>query len=211
MDRIQAKSGFLPGLTSLFPRKKASPSNPSTHPNQSQSASQEKSKASADQSLTDNMQGPKASPIFRRIPNKIRNHFIASAAEFVGTFLFLFLAFAATQVANSAASTSGSQSTNLPQGPQPQILMYISLAFGLSLLVNAWVFFRISGGLFNPAVSYTPILAGARVRVLTVIRSFSVYVASVPSLSHAAVSSFSPKCWVPWRLPGSSKGYFLGR
>jgi glycerol uptake facilitator-like aquaporin len=27
------------------------------------------------------------------------------------------------------------------------------LAFGFSLAVTVWVFFRISGGLFNPAVS----------------------------------------------------------
>jgi aquaporin related protein len=32
-------------------------------------------------------------------------------------------------------------------------LLYISLAFGFSLAVTVWVFFRISGGLFNPAVS----------------------------------------------------------
>src|ERR1700685_837409 len=31
--------------------------------------------------------------------------------------------------------------------------LYIALAFGFSLLVNAWIFFRISGSLFNPAVS----------------------------------------------------------
>jgi aquaporin related protein len=31
--------------------------------------------------------------------------------------------------------------------------MYIALVFGFSLAVNAWVFFRVSGGLFNPAVS----------------------------------------------------------
>jgi aquaporin related protein len=30
--------------------------------------------------------------------------------------------------------------------------LYISLSFGFSLMVNAWIFFRISGGLFNPAV-----------------------------------------------------------
>lgn len=31
-------------------------------------------------------------------------------------------------------------------------LMYIALSFGFSLAVSSWVFFRISGGLFNPAV-----------------------------------------------------------
>jgi hypothetical protein len=33
-----------------------------------------------------------------------------------------------------------------------QQLLYISLAFGLSLAVNAWVYFRISGGLFSKFV-----------------------------------------------------------
>lgn len=32
------------------------------------------------------------------------------------------------------------------------ILLYSALCFGFSLAVNAWVFFRVSGGLFNPAV-----------------------------------------------------------
>lgn len=33
-------------------------------------------------------------------------------------------------------------------------VLIISLAYGFSLLVNVWAFFRISGGLFNPAVSH---------------------------------------------------------
>jgi hypothetical protein len=37
----------------------------------------------------------------------------------------------------------------------PAQLLFIALSFGFSLAVNAWVFFRISGGLFNPAVSTT--------------------------------------------------------
>lgn len=64
----------------------------------------------------------------------------------MGTFLFLFFAFAGTQIANLSSSTSTT-------GPDLQQLMYISLIFGFSLAVNVWVFFRISGGLFNPAVS----------------------------------------------------------
>jgi glycerol uptake facilitator-like aquaporin len=64
-----------------------------------------------------------------------------------------FFAFAGTQVSNTPATTSGSQSTDLPKGPNPPQLLYISLSFGFSLAVNAWVFYRISGGLFNPAVS----------------------------------------------------------
>lgn len=38
--------------------------------------------------------------------------------------------------------------------------LYISLAFGFSLTVSAWIFFRVSGGLFNPAVSLGMALVG---------------------------------------------------
>jgi len=40
-------------------------------------------------------------------------------------------------------------------------LLYISLCFSFSLAVNAWVFFRVSGGLFNPAVTLALCLSGA--------------------------------------------------
>ena len=88
-------------------------------------------------------------PGFGWLPNRARHLLIACIGEFVGTFLFLFFAFAATQVANNL----------LGENPMDlQTLMYISLAFGFSLAVNVWIFFRISGGLFNPAVSL-PMLA----------------------------------------------------
>lgn len=78
------------------------------------------------------------------LPTSARVLFVAALGEFVGTFLFLFFAFTATQVANNL----------LGDNPMDiESLMYISLAFGFSLAVNVWIFFRISGGLFNPAVS----------------------------------------------------------
>jgi aquaporin rerated protein, other eukaryote len=80
------------------------------------------------------------------LPDVMRNHLIAMIGELTGTFLFLFFAFAATQVANM--STEGTT------GISTSAALYISLAFGFSLAVNVWVFFRISGGLFNPAVSF---------------------------------------------------------
>ncbi|XTI89308.1 aquaporin-like protein [Cenococcum geophilum] len=92
------------------------------------------------------------------LPNRVRNLFIAMMGEFVGTFLFLFFAFSATQVANAAAAGRG---TTVPKAPNTSVLLYISLAFGFSLAVNAWVFFRISGGLFNPAVTLGMCLVGA--------------------------------------------------
>jgi aquaporin related protein len=83
-------------------------------------------------------------------PNWVRIEFIAFIAEFAGTFMFLFMAFAATQVANAAAPATANNA--LSQFPNSANLLYISLAFGFSLATNAWAFFRISGGLFNPAV-----------------------------------------------------------
>ena len=72
--------------------------------------------------------------------------------EFVGTVLFLWFALSGAQVANSVPSSAGL--TVAQTGSNPQQLQYIALSFGFSLAVNAWVFFRISGGLFNPAVTF---------------------------------------------------------
>lgn len=138
MDRLTSAKGLLPGL---FGRRQTS--------RDARNGSDNKTTSSTH-----------SSP-FKMIPNKIRNHFVAMAGEFVGTFMFLFFAFAGTQVANTPATAAGSQSTDLPQGPNPSQLLYISLAFGFSLAVNAWVFFRVSGGLFNPAVTLGLCLIGA--------------------------------------------------
>lgn len=81
-------------------------------------------------------------PFADRLPDTARNHFVACCGEFIGTFSFLFLALSGTQVAN----TSPNEEHQLIR------LLYISLVFGFSLAVNAWVWFRVSGGLFNPAV-----------------------------------------------------------
>jgi aquaporin related protein len=82
---------------------------------------------------------------------------VAMIGEFVGTTLFLFFAFAGTHVANiGAGQTSDNSTTGAATGFNPVTLLYISLCFGFSLMVNAWIFFRISGGLFNPAVSTIP-------------------------------------------------------
>ena len=85
--------------------------------------------------------------------SNFKNHFVATVGEFVGTLMFLFFAFAATQVANIDTTTTGETTTNATPGFNPSKLLYISLSFGFSLMVNVWIFFRISGGLFNPAVS----------------------------------------------------------
>ncbi|KAF1942426.1 aquaporin-like protein [Clathrospora elynae] len=110
---------------------------------------------------------PPGHPVKRPwMPNRMRNELVAASAEFAGTFMFLFFAFGGTSVANTAAiysdaSTSGQQANGITQAPNTSVLLYISLIFGFSLMVNVWVFFRVSGGLFNPAVTLGLYLIGA--------------------------------------------------
>ena len=78
-----------------------------------------------------------------------RTHLIAMIGEFVGTTLFLWFGFSGAQVANTvtpAGTTDASQ------------IFYLALIFGFSLMVNVWIFYRISGGVFNPAVSVQPLV-----------------------------------------------------
>ncbi|KAF7194624.1 Aquaporin-1 [Pseudocercospora fuligena] len=84
-----------------------------------------------------------------------RNHFVACTGEFVGTYLFLLFAFLGHSTAVYQASATG------PDGLHTnETLMYIALSYGFSLLVNAWTMYRVSGGLFNPAVTLGLVLGG---------------------------------------------------
>ncbi|KAJ8111303.1 hypothetical protein OPT61_g6077 [Boeremia exigua] len=127
--------------------------------------------------------------------SKWRNELVAMTAEFCGTFLFLFFAFGGTQVANTAASysepaTAGQEENSITQVPNTSVLLYISLIFGFSLMVNVWVFFRVSGGLFNPAVTLGLYLIGA----LTTIRAILCFVAQMLAgiCAAAVVSAMFP-------------------
>ena len=81
------------------------------------------------------------------VPHTIENTIIAVVGEFVGTFMFLFFAFAGGQVSNTPKPPSGSL-------PNTSNLLYLSLSFGFSLLINVWTFYRVTGGLFNPVVFF---------------------------------------------------------
>ncbi|RYP52159.1 hypothetical protein DL768_002601 [Monosporascus sp. mg162] len=83
-------------------------------------------------------------------------------SEFAGTFMFLLFAFGGTNTVNSAPLDGRSE--NLAANPSK--LVFICLCFGMSLAVNAWTFFRISGGLFNPAVSIGMMVVGARILII---------------------------------------------
>ena len=78
----------------------------------------------------------------------VRNHLVAWLAEFAGTFLFLFFSFSIATVANTPPAAADSN-------PVPDVskLLYIALGFGCSVAINVWIFYRISGGQLNPAVS----------------------------------------------------------
>lgn len=54
------------------------------------------------------------------------------------------------------AGDTGPNGTN-----SAQTVIFISLGYGMSLLVTAWGLYRISGGLFNPAVTLGLCIAGA--------------------------------------------------
>lgn len=111
----------------------------------------------------------------------VKNHFVATIGEFVGTTMFLFFAFAGTQVANiqSSASSDSSSTSNTTSGGATgfniSVYLYISVIFGFSLMVNVWIFFRISGGLFNPAVTLGMVMVGA----VPVVRAMCLFGAQI--------------------------------
>jgi len=69
--------------------------------------------------------------------------------------MFLFMGFAAAHIANLPTATD-----QFAPAVSTSNLMFIAVAFGLSLVINAWIFFRVSGALFNPAVSLALTLTG---------------------------------------------------
>ncbi|TVY87098.1 Aquaporin, partial [Lachnellula willkommii] len=124
-----------------------------------------------------------ANKILAKAPTTTRGHIVAAIGEFAGTIFFLFFAFAGTQVANISSNTNtGTNITTTVAQKNPAQLLYISLSFGFSLAVNAWVFFRISGGLFNPAVTFGMWLIGsvtfARAILLGVVQCLGAIVAA---------------------------------
>jgi aquaporin related protein len=53
--------------------------------------------------------------------------------------------------------------------------LYIAIIFGASLAANVWCFFRISGGLFNPAVTLSFVVIGG----ITPIRGVLLFIAQI--------------------------------
>jgi aquaporin related protein len=115
-------------------------------------------------------------PLTEWMNSDVKNHFVASLGEFVGTLMFLFFAFAGTEVANiGSQSNSDNTTTGEATGFSVATLLYISLSFGFSLMVNVWIFFRISGGLFNPAVTLGMVLT----RAISIVRAICLLIAQM--------------------------------
>lgn len=116
-------------------------------------------------------------PLLQWMTTDAKAHFVAFIGELIGTCFFLVFAFAGTQVANIQSEGGNEENTTTGDitGFNVNTLLYISLSFGFSLMVNAWVFFRISGALFNPAL----LVAMLVVRALTFARAACLFVAQM--------------------------------
>jgi aquaporin related protein len=84
--------------------------------------------------------------------------------------MFLLLSFGGTHIANLPGGTVTAQG-----GANTPNLMFISISFGFSLMINVWIFFRVSGGLFNPVIS----LALALAKVITPLRGLLMSIAQL--------------------------------
>ncbi|KAF2833438.1 aquaporin-like protein [Ophiobolus disseminans] len=98
-------------------------------------------------------------PETRTPPHTLRSEITAFIGEFIGTFMFLSLAFSGTQIALNAANTQQLTSSDTP-APDVGKLLYIAFAFGVSLAINVAIFAEISGGKFNPAVTTALFITG---------------------------------------------------
>ena len=90
----------------------------------------------------------------------VQNHVIAMLSEFVGTFLFMFIGLGGNSVVNNTAAR-GMQPAGGDMSADPSKILFIAMAWGMAVVVNAWAFFRVSGGLFNPAVSIAMVIIRA--------------------------------------------------
>ncbi|KZT74520.1 aquaporin-like protein [Daedalea quercina L-15889] len=78
----------------------------------------------------------------------------AAFLEFLGTTTFLLLAFGGIQAASQEIASSSTGTSNVTHD------MYIALSMGFSLLIAVWIFYRASGGVFNPNISLALFLVG---------------------------------------------------
>ncbi|CAK7902297.1 aquaporin-2 [[Candida] anglica] len=93
----------------------------------------------------------------KRFSDTVRNHLVAVLGEFFGTFIFLWIGYTVAQVANHDPNIKSAGTL----GSDPQQILMIAFGFGFSVMMAVFLFFRVSGGNFNPAVTLALVLAGA--------------------------------------------------
>jgi len=99
--------------------------------------------------------------------DNIRNDMHAMYGEFIGTVLFMLFALGGVQ--STVTNLSANQPSDDTNGTQIQGsdaarltgLFYISASFGFSLYAVAAIFYRFTGSIFNPNVSFALMLVGA--------------------------------------------------
>jgi aquaporin rerated protein, other eukaryote len=79
----------------------------------------------------------------------------AALLEFLGTTLFLFVGLGGIQAASAENINNPAAASAVVQ------VLYISTCMGFSLLVSAWLFYRVTGAVFNPNISLALLLVGA--------------------------------------------------
>ncbi|KAF7327378.1 Aquaporin 1 [Mycena kentingensis (nom. inval.)] len=89
-----------------------------------------------------------------RFSKTVRADFIAAFLELIGTTLFLLLGLGGIQAVNAEESRSDHEVSKVTS------VLYVSTCMGFSLVVCAWVFFRITGSLFNPAITVALVFLG---------------------------------------------------
>jgi len=134
----------------------------------------------------------------------IKHDLCGALLEFVGTFVFLSLAFGGVQSITSAGEVG-------EPAPHALNILIFSLTFGFSLLVSAWLFYRVTGGLFNPNVSLAFLITGIIGPVRFVLYSIAQLAGSIAA--SAVVLGLSPDpCHFAIKLgPGITpvKGVFI--
>jgi aquaporin rerated protein, other eukaryote len=73
--------------------------------------------------------------------------------------MFLMLTYGGAHVANLPNATVTTQSGE--EFINTSNISFKAVSSGIGLIINIWIFFRVSGSVFNPAVSLALVIAGA--------------------------------------------------
>jgi len=118
---------------------------------------------------------------------------VQAMGEFLGTFFFIFSSLSSVQSSLQTVANA----THMPKGME-QIgnsdVTLIALGFGISLMIAVWLFYRISGGVLNPAITFALVL----LRKITVRKALLYLIAQIAGAVVAAevVSQIFPGVFI---------------